>query len=251
MSWLYSRVLVDEFLEENSTGGEPFAQSNSTSTPEMYLSHDKTTEHSRLSRYGMTLQLLTEDHGEGLLTWFREASHARTLAAPEKDADWTESEAGYGQRWRELLVKYDPATSSWKTHRCLFQEDLIGSCLTLPRWGSMRNGELLELRTPLRFTSGRESGLWQLPTPTAQDYKRRGPNSKQQGLSNTENWVRTWPTPTRSDHKGSSANAKIRKDGKPRNDRLDHVLENGNGRLNPDWVEWLEWHGTYLESCKK
>jgi hypothetical protein len=29
-----------------------------------------------------------------------------------------------------------------------------------------------------------------LPTPTAQDFKRRGPNSKQQGLSNVENWAK-------------------------------------------------------------
>jgi hypothetical protein len=35
-----------------------------------------------------------------------------------------------------------------------------------------------------------------LPTPTTQDYKRRGPNSKQQGISNTENWVGMLPTPT-------------------------------------------------------
>jgi hypothetical protein len=28
-----------------------------------------------------------------------------------------------------------------------------------------------------------------IPTPTAQDFKRRGPNSKQQGLSNTENYT--------------------------------------------------------------
>jgi hypothetical protein len=35
-----------------------------------------------------------------------------------------------------------------------------------------------------------------LQTPTAQDFKRRGPNSKQQGLSNTENWANGMlPTP--------------------------------------------------------
>jgi hypothetical protein len=32
-----------------------------------------------------------------------------------------------------------------------------------------------------------------LPTPTTQEWKRRGPNSSQQGLSNTENWA--LPTP--------------------------------------------------------
>ncbi len=38
-----------------------------------------------------------------------------------------------------------------------------------------------------------------LPTPTTQDYKRRGPNSKQQGISNTENWVGMLPTPIAGD----------------------------------------------------
>lgn len=37
----------------------------------------------------------------------------------------------------------------------------------------------------------------QWPTPTAQDFKRRGPSSKQQGLSNAV----MWPTPKASDWK--------------------------------------------------
>lgn len=37
------------------------------------------------------------------------------------------------------------------------------------------------------------------PTPVAQDFKNRGPNSKQQGLSDV---VRMWPTPVASDRKG-------------------------------------------------
>jgi hypothetical protein len=36
-----------------------------------------------------------------------------------------------------------------------------------------------------------------LPTPTTQEWKRRGPNSSQQGLSNTENWM--LPTPRAND----------------------------------------------------
>lgn len=54
---------------------------------------------------------------------------------------------------------------------------------------------------------------------------------------------RAWPTPTVSMHKGSSANAMTRSTGKSReNDRLDYATEQGviaNGRLNPQWVEWL------------
>jgi hypothetical protein len=41
-----------------------------------------------------------------------------------------------------------------------------------------------------------------LPTPTAQDFKRRGPNSRQQGLSNTENWIRLLPATAVREYKG-------------------------------------------------
>jgi hypothetical protein len=47
-----------------------------------------------------------------------------------------------------------------------------------------------------------------LLTPTVQDYKRRGPNSKQQGLSNTENWVALLPTLTVFDSTNASATMK-------------------------------------------
>lgn len=48
------------------------------------------------------------------------------------------------------------------------------------------------------------------------------------------------PTPTASACKGSSKGSKTRKDGRSRiNDRLDHAVEDGNGKLNPDWVEKL------------
>ncbi len=43
-----------------------------------------------------------------------------------------------------------------------------------------------------------------LQTPTTQDFKRRGPNSKQQGLSNVENWTSLLPTPTAQDGKNST-----------------------------------------------
>ena len=47
-----------------------------------------------------------------------------------------------------------------------------------------------------------------LPTPTAQDFKRRGPNSKQQGLSNTENWTKLLPTPRANQVNGCDLNSK-------------------------------------------
>lgn len=115
--------------------------------------------------------------------------------------------------------------------------------------------------------------MW--PTPVASDFKRRGPNSKQQGLSEKT----TWPTPVSRDWKGAnSLEGLIRKDGKCRLDSLPNAvayfptpctigLSNGTGncekanklyqdgviseekrrsfragnggKLNPDWEEWL------------
>ena len=42
-----------------------------------------------------------------------------------------------------------------------------------------------------------------LRSPTAQDTRRRGKNSSQRGLSNTEDWL---PTPTARDHKDCGSN---------------------------------------------
>lgn len=55
------------------------------------------------------------------------------------------------------------------------------------------------------------------PTPTAQDFKKRGPNSKQQGLSNKV----FLPTPAELE-RNSTTLATI-----------------AGGQLNPQWVEWL------------
>jgi DNA (cytosine-5)-methyltransferase 1 len=76
-----------------------------------------------------------------------------------------------------------------------------------------------------------------LPTPTTQEWKRRGPNSSQQGLSNTENWM--LPTPTTNDSK----NASLPPSQADRNGLAGAMLRNdsiptGPGtHLNPSFVE--------------
>ena len=70
MSWLYSRALVEAYSAENSSAGAPSAQSSLNPTPRAYLSPDKMTDFSRLSRFGMTFGHLTDDLGADVLTWF-------------------------------------------------------------------------------------------------------------------------------------------------------------------------------------
>ena len=163
MSWLFSRALVEEYSAAHCSGGALSAPSSGSPTPQAYLPPDRMTAFSRPSRFGMTFGPLTDTLGAELLTWFREASRARTSAAPAKVPDLTESAAAYGARWRELSVRYDPASSSWRTHRSLWDEDLSACSLTLPTWGLMRRGVLWELPTLAPRINATGFGL--LPTP--------------------------------------------------------------------------------------
>ena len=83
MSWLFSQALVAEYSAGTCSDGEPCALLSGSPTPLAYLPPDKMTAFSRLSQSGVTFKPLTEDLGAGLLTWFLEASLARTSAAPE------------------------------------------------------------------------------------------------------------------------------------------------------------------------
>lgn len=254
MSWHYSRALVAEYSGGSCSGGEPSAPLNGTPTPAAYYWPDKTTGHSRLSRFGMTSEPLTEDRGAELLTLFLAASRARTSAQPEAGQGLTENEADSGAKWQGSFTKYDHATRSWKTRQFSLLGGLVEFSETWPRWGSMRNGECLERPIAERPTCESESGLWPTPTcggggqtlPEGTTPTGKTPEGRKQTVC-LERYVqqverKVWPTPTVAMAKGSSGGALTRKTGKSReNDRLDYAVEGDakNGRLNPTWVEWL------------
>lgn len=88
------------------------------------------------------------------------------------------------------------------------------------------------------------------PTPQARDFRSgeghrwQTPEKRSRNLNDAVAFInghRLFPTPIASQYKGAGSEASMfRKDGKPRNDRLDFLLEPGqDGRLNPNWVEWL------------
>ena len=231
MSWLFSRALVVEYLEGTCSDGEPFAPSNGNPTPQAYLSPDKMTAFSRLSRFGMTFAPLMDARGEELLTWFRAASRARTSAQPVEAPESTASAAGFGEKWRELSAKYDLATFSWRTHRCLWDEDLPESSVTLPKWGSMRNGVLWERKMLALPTKGNESGCW-VGTPTATMSVRSEEFAKGR-LPQPAELVKQWPTPQARDHR----TGQLERYENP--DRTKNLNDQIGGQLNPTWVEWL------------
>ena len=216
MSWLYSQALVEEYSQGNFSDGESCAQLNAKPTPHKFWRNDKTMEFSKLSQFGLTSTVLTEDRGEAVLTSYLAAFPARTLASPEKAKALPANDPAYGDTWRASFAKYDPHTHLLKTAQCSLFEDSTQYCATLPRWGSMQNGVCWE-QTPLApHTSETEYGCL-LPTPNARDWK---------------------------DTPGMSLTG-INPDGSQRN-RTDQLARavyaeqpTSNGSLNPTWVEWL------------
>lgn len=217
MSWLFSQALAAEYSVATSSAGVPSAPLSVMPTPHKFWRNDKSMDCSRLSRFGLTCAVLTADHGEALLTWFREDFLARTSRPQATVLASQEPAPDCGDRWHELPMKYDHATLSWRTHHCLWEEDLPWYSVTLPKWGMTRDGVLSERLTSERPTSEIGSGSSQ-KTPG-----------------------RRWPTPVASMSKGSSPAALIRRSGADRsNDRLDHaVMALHGGHLNPEWAEWL------------
>jgi len=82
MSWLFSQVLVEEYLGDISSDGEQSAPLSGSNTQQAYCAPDKMTKFSRLSRFGMTYKPLMESRGEELLTLYLADFHAKTSAQP-------------------------------------------------------------------------------------------------------------------------------------------------------------------------
>jgi hypothetical protein len=187
----------------------------------------------------MTLPPSRESHGEDTSTLSLADSHARTFRAQEKAQASMASAQVSGQKWRASLARYDPDTHSLKTAQCSLFADLIESSPTLPRWGSMRNGELFQRPTLVLRTCASASGLWQ--TPVSDDAINRA-----SGKFDTENprnglpaAAKRYATPNASDGAKWSNQSVEERQAKGQQVRLCHQLSAG-GQLNPTWVEWLQ-----------
>jgi hypothetical protein len=274
MSWLFSRVLVEAYLEENCLDGELFALSNGKPTPLAFCAPDRMKAHSRLSRYGATFAPLTEDLGEGLLKWYQGVFPVRTYPSREKVTDSMESVQECGTKWRGWLAKFDPNSSLWRIAQCSLLEEESESLQTLPRWGMTANGLLWELPMLAHHTKGTEFG-YSLPTPTTnpeapnKNANTKGPKSLAE-VANGQ-WNHLFPTPNVWDGKRGPMSKELMETGKhqvslvtyikhnptkwgtPKAQDSRHALtdrgkgnlgeqvsgQHNGGKLNPLWVEWL------------
>jgi DNA (cytosine-5)-methyltransferase 1 len=199
MSWLYSQVLVEEYLGDISLDGEQSVQSSGSNILQAYCAPDKMKGFSRLSRFGMTFKPLTESRGEELLTLYLGAFHAPTFPQQEKEQELMEKPLECGEKWRGSFTKYDPDTSLWRTHQCSLLGDLEEFSETWPQWGLMRNGESWEQRTLEHRIRGTGFGL----SPNGVDSFHTPNTTGLDGGSNSRKALKQridkWPTPTSSD----------------------------------------------------
>jgi len=186
---------VEEYLGDICSDGEPSVQSNGNPTQQAYLSQDKMTKFSRLSRFGMTYKPLTESRGEELLTLYLEGFHVKTSQPQGEALESMENDLECGKKWQGSFTKYDPNSHSWKTHQCSLLGDLELFSETWPQWGLMRDGECWEQLTLEQTIRGTEYGFtpngvdtFHTPNTTGLD---GGSNSRKAMKKRMENW----PTP--------------------------------------------------------
>lgn len=240
MSWLFSQALAEVSSVGTSLAGEQFAQLNVMPTPHKFWRNDKTMEFSNLSRFGLTLQLLTEGHGTELLMSYLADFPAKTSAKlTEMPQASAEAVADYGNNLSGLFAMLTPGGSTWKTAQCSLLEDLEPSSVTWQNSGSMLNGACY-LRNPLvPPISGIDAGLW--PTPCASRISQELSVQKSgdgRTKPNKLGWavaVRTYPTPCARDYR-TPGRSRLERTGQKNGDNQPQVV---GGALNPMWVEWL------------
>jgi hypothetical protein len=244
MSWLFSQVLVVEYLGANCLDGEQSVQSNGKPIQQAYCAPDKMTKFSRLSRFGMMYKPLTESLGKELLMSFLEDFHAKTLVQPGGGLGSPEKEVQCGNTWQELLGKYNPDTALWKTAQCSLLEDLEQSLEIWPRWGSMRNGECY--RQPMLAQITLESGFGLSERiPNNIDFFHTPCTTGIDGGSNSRKALKkrmeTYPTPNAGMYRNLNYNKELcfKRAEKHQTDLAMVSVMQFGGQLNPAWAEWL------------
>jgi len=232
MSWLFSQVLVEEFLGENCLDGEQSVQSSGNPTQQAYCAPDKMMDFSRLSRFGMTYKPLTATRGGELLMLYLEAFHVPTSAQLAKEQELMEKPLECGEKWRGSFVKYDP-------HQCSLLGDLDEFLETWPQWGLMRDGECWEQQTLERHIRGTGYGLspnnidsFHTPNTTGLD----GGSNSRRALKKR---MQMWRTPDT----GAGGTSGLLKEGKTHRENGQPIqvrlVDQVGGQLNPPFPEWL------------
>ena len=171
MSWHYLRGQEVASWEGASLDGAPSALSSLIPTRDPSSSLDSETDTSTDFRSGMTCEPSTATRGADMSTSCLAGSHAKTSAQPERARGSKARDRACGDTWRGSFVRYDHASSSWKTHQCSLLGGLESYSETWPRWGMMRGGVCWERATLAPHIEETGSGLSpDYPTPSVQQW---------------------------------------------------------------------------------
>lgn len=198
MSWHYLQEREAASWEGSSLDGAPSALLSLMPTHATCCLPASATGCSTRSQFGTTFAPSTEGPGLGGCGLSAGAFPARTSAAQARGQDSTASAPAYGWKWPGSLARFDPSSRSWKTRQCSLLGDSTEFSGTWPRWGSMRDGEFLELMTLAPHIAESASGSW--PTPRRTDADRGGRGDLLQAVRGNENsHFKLWQTPVADD----------------------------------------------------
>lgn len=164
MSWHFLQEQAEASWEGSSLDGAPSALLSLLQPAGESCSIASGMDSSRGSQSGTTSAPSTVCRGEVESTSLPAGSPAKTSAPQATAPASPENDPASGWKWQGSWARYDHDTRSWKTR----QSSLLGGwesfSETWPRWGSMLDGECLELATPAWITGENASGS--LPTPS-------------------------------------------------------------------------------------
>ena len=195
-------------------------------------------------RYGMTLELSTDNNSWDLWTSFLAASPVKISALQELEKAWKESEADFFLRSCAFPKKSSPSSYSLKTSQQSQAEADFESLEKLPKWGMIVDGVLYPLQALERHTVAKDGSY--LPTPRAKIGKDC-PSERKRNDPSWESLVamiheKKLPTPQACDATKGPAKEYI-PNGKQSSMRnlvtLAARFSTTGKILNPQFVEWL------------
>ncbi len=213
-------------------------------------SADESSPSTGLMSLATTMSERLPEKQSDLWTSYAEAFRARTSAQLDRVSELTASALDYGRSMPELLTKFDPDSSSWRTSQTFLFGGLTEFSETWSRSGMTRSGIAYLLRPLVPIIGEIVSGS--LPTPTAQGVSRFTSSG---GSNARKKWAKMLPTVTAHDYRGGCKpeRSERMREQSARGLDLPSVLRllfpNSTGLVRPSWAEARMGYPTGWTEC--